>query len=232
MNFDASLSLAELKELAVFLVSADAPESSLELPSLNGFLAVRALNPSFIVPSQWIPWVWDPHKGEAAPEFADMAQAQRVMGLLMRYYNQVVSELDGGEFEPLFYPAKQEDGSTYQEPDGWASAFMLGILHFPESWEPVFAHHVDLVSPIVMLGTERGREMVPKADDPKRAMENARAALPSVVAALHTYFLPLRGQAARAAPQRRVEPKVGRNDPCPCGSGKKYKKCCGGEAPH
>jgi preprotein translocase subunit SecA len=23
------------------------------------------------------------------------------------------------------------------------------------------------------------------------------------------------------------EPKVGRNDPCPCGSGKKYKKCCG-----
>jgi uncharacterized protein YecA (UPF0149 family) len=29
-----------------------------------------------------------------------------------------------------------------------------------------------------------------------------------------------------AAPVRR-EAKVGRNDPCPCGSGKKYKKCCG-----
>jgi hypothetical protein len=28
-------------------------------------------------------------------------------------------------------------------------------------------------------------------------------------------------------PYRRTEPKVGRNDPCPCGSGKKYKKCCG-----
>lgn len=27
-------------------------------------------------------------------------------------------------------------------------------------------------------------------------------------------------------PYRRPEPKVGRNDPCPCGSGKKYKKCC------
>jgi uncharacterized protein YecA (UPF0149 family) len=24
-----------------------------------------------------------------------------------------------------------------------------------------------------------------------------------------------------------ITPKVGRNDPCPCGSGKKYKKCCG-----
>ena len=26
---------------------------------------------------------------------------------------------------------------------------------------------------------------------------------------------------------RRESPKVGRNDPCPCGSGKKYKQCCG-----
>ena len=31
-------------------------------------------------------------------------------------------------------------------------------------------------------------------------------------------------------PYRRETPKVGRNDPCPCGSGKKYKKCCGKNA--
>jgi preprotein translocase subunit SecA len=31
----------------------------------------------------------------------------------------------------------------------------------------------------------------------------------------------------RAAPVRRQASKVGRNDPCPCGSGKKYKRCCG-----
>jgi preprotein translocase subunit SecA len=29
------------------------------------------------------------------------------------------------------------------------------------------------------------------------------------------------------APVRRETPKVGRNEPCPCGSGKKYKNCCG-----
>ena len=32
---------------------------------------------------------------------------------------------------------------------------------------------------------------------------------------------------SKGAPKRREEPRVGRNDPCPCGSGKKYKKCCG-----
>ncbi|WP_349676117.1 MULTISPECIES: SEC-C metal-binding domain-containing protein [Spongiibacter] len=28
-------------------------------------------------------------------------------------------------------------------------------------------------------------------------------------------------------PSRRAQPKVGRNDPCPCGNGRKFKKCCG-----
>ncbi len=35
------------------------------------------------------------------------------------------------------------------------------------------------------------------------------------------------GEAARPAQVKRGHAKVGRNDPCPCGSGKKYKKCCG-----
>jgi len=35
------------------------------------------------------------------------------------------------------------------------------------------------------------------------------------------------GQLPRPVTQRNQGPKVGRNDPCPCGSGKKYKKCCG-----
>src|SRR5690606_12062384 len=36
-----------------------------------------------------------------------------------------------------------------------------------------------------------------------------------------------RGQATATVVQRRVTQRVGRNDPCPCGSGKKYKRCCG-----
>ena len=35
------------------------------------------------------------------------------------------------------------------------------------------------------------------------------------------------GELVGEKPIQREEPKVGRNDPCPCGSGKKYKKCCG-----
>ena len=35
------------------------------------------------------------------------------------------------------------------------------------------------------------------------------------------------GEMLKEKPVVREEAKVGRNDPCPCGSGKKYKKCCG-----
>lgn len=35
------------------------------------------------------------------------------------------------------------------------------------------------------------------------------------------------GKLVPESPTVREEPKIGRNDPCPCGSGKKYKKCCG-----
>ena len=35
------------------------------------------------------------------------------------------------------------------------------------------------------------------------------------------------GETIKIETVRRDAPKVGRNDPCPCGSGKKYKKCCG-----
>ncbi|PJC67711.1 MAG: YecA family protein, partial [Zetaproteobacteria bacterium CG_4_8_14_3_um_filter_59_5] len=40
----------------------------------------------------------------------------------------------------------------------------------------------------------------------------------------HAYWL---AQRAKARTVRRELAKVGRNDPCPCGSGKKFKKCCG-----
>jgi preprotein translocase subunit SecA len=35
------------------------------------------------------------------------------------------------------------------------------------------------------------------------------------------------GEVMLDLPVRRAVPKVGRNEPCPCGSGKKYKNCCG-----
>ncbi|PWB46887.1 MAG: hypothetical protein C3F18_12285, partial [Nitrosomonadales bacterium] len=54
----------------------------------------------------------------------------------------------------------------------------------------------------------------------------AREVFPSAIGDIHQFWL-----ARRSTPEtiRREAPKTGRNDPCPCGSGKKYKQCCGKE---
>jgi len=41
-----------------------------------------------------------------------------------------------------------------------------------------------------------------------------------------TYFRSLFWGNGNSQPYKRSQPKIGRNDPCPCGSNKKYKKCC------
>jgi uncharacterized protein len=53
-----------------------------------------------------------------------------------------------------------------------------------------------------------------------------------VVTAIYRYFAPPRrmmaaGPGAERTPYRQAERKIGRNDPCPYSSGKKYKHCCG-----
>ena len=50
----------------------------------------------------------------------------------------------------------------------------------------------------------------------------------------YRYFRPQRQSVASAyaTEPRRSPGKIGRNDPCPCGSGKKYNRCCGGATIH
>jgi len=64
--------------------------------------------------------------------------------------------------------------------------------------------------------------------------ERRKQMIAMMVAALkkiYDHFAPQRHAAAHeaAATYRRSAPKIGRNDPCPCGSGRKYKQCCAGK---
>lgn len=54
--------------------------------------------------------------------------------------------------------------------------------------------------------------------------------IPVSLSSIYRYWLPFRQAMHELQPAKiitRAHPKVGRNDPCPCGSGKKFKKCCG-----
>jgi uncharacterized protein len=239
MKPDPSLSDEELEELESFLMSEDMSEDGMDISTLDGFLAAIVLNSQLIAPSRWLPWVWDMEDAEDSPTFADSQQANRILGLLMRHYNVVATSISGGWFDPLWMELAQEDGSEFFDAEGWCAGFMLGVKQFPDAWQAVFKGHMELLAPMVLLGTERGwktlEERGQDAETRKRLIRGAYEAIPAAVGALQEYFKPEREQALRSSPRglpeqqprRRDTPKVGRNDPCPCGSGKKYKKCCG-----
>jgi hypothetical protein len=60
-----------------------------------------------------------------------------------------------------------------------------------------------------------------------RAITDAEDGLENLEEDPDNLFSRLRTEYDFPQPYRRTEPKIGRNESCPCGSGKKYKKCCG-----
>lgn len=245
MNIGQPLAEGEIDELDAFLMSEEMPEEGMDISTLDGFLAAIVLNPGLIMPSQWLPWVWDMENAEEAPEFATMEQANRIMDFIMRHYNMVQTSVNEGWFDPLLFEIAQADGSEFLDAEGWCAGFMLGVSMFLDPWRPVFEQHMEMIAPMVLLGTEKGWKILEESGNNKRATQEAYEAIPAAVASLHAYFQPQREQAVHAQavlagasvpgampPFRREEEKIGRNDPCPCGSGKKFKKCCGAESLH
>ena len=93
----------EIRELDQFLLDAEGIEESMDVSTLDGFLTAIVCGPKTIMPSEWMRWVWNMESGEDAPEFKDHAQAQRILGLLMRHMNDIARTLHQApdQYEPL-----------------------------------------------------------------------------------------------------------------------------------
>ena len=65
---------------------------------------------------------------------------------------------------------------------------------------------------------------------PEEALKLAAAAIPASVVEIYHYWRRRRGLEPEGELETFHHPKVGRSEPCPCGSGKKFKRCHGGAA--
>jgi len=190
MNTTQPLTEDDLDELDAFLMSDEMPEEGMDISTLDGFLAAIVLNPNMIMPSQWLPWVWDMDNAEESPEFASIEEASRISGYIMRHYNMALLSIDGGWFEPLLFSLAQPDGSEFYDAEGWCAGFMLGVSMFPDIWQPVLENYPEMIGPMVLLGTEDGWDILESGGDNKRATQEAYESIPAAVAGLHAYFKP------------------------------------------
>lgn len=230
---DGSRSTVDLEELDDFLAQAADEQASMDVSTLDGFLTAIAIGPRLVLPSEWLPWVWDMEDGETGPTFKDQEQASRIMSLIMNHYNSVVEAFnsDPASFEPVFW------SNVYWGAAEWCEGFFLGFQFNEHAWGLLAVAHPTWMTPFLSLGADDDLMISEIDDDADKWVNEIRLSLIKI----HKYWKSHHSEQSLGkfnnlfnAPSRnkvgtqvRDGPKIGRNDPCPCGSGKKFKKCCG-----
>lgn len=199
----------------------DKDEGVLDISELDGLFTAVVSGPTSVMPSQWLPAVW----GDFAPVWESEEEFKQIFSLMVRHMNDIARFLIEypEDYEPLFLE-REVEGRTYTIVDEWCEGYRRGVELAQDHWNQGGAEMAVLITPIYAFTAAtdwRGHDL----KDQER--ETIIQAITPNVRAIHAYWLARRSeQAPETRPVRRSEPRVGRNDPCPCGSGKKYKKCC------
>jgi uncharacterized protein len=194
-------------------------EGVIDIPELDGFLTAIVSGPVVLVPSRWLPALW----GDFEPIWNSVDEHQRFMSLLIQHSNNIAGMLmeDPADFEPLFEERRVKD-RWVTIVDEWCEGYVRAVRLAEDEWRAGGQEITDLLAPIRAFTGETN--WYAHALDEDEEVERLRNSIAPNVRAIHAKWLA--GRSPPQLPARRDRPRVGRNDPCPCGSGKKYKHCC------
>ena len=214
----------ELSQLESWLASPLFKGKAMRLDKLQGFLCAVISGPDIITPGLWMPEALG-----SSPEYESLQQAKEFMATLMNFYNAVATALQNNQLPKLIVKPNAPGGRRldYQT---WCEGYILGWALSTQEWlQPGNEPLKKLTFPILYLSgafreeaQRQGKEYAPEEEDPQ-VWQDCADALPQAVVAIYNYWLSKRKQ----TPVQREQPKIGRNDLCSCGSGKKFKQCCG-----
>ena len=232
-NMVAPLLDEELDELEHFLLSDAVSDEAMSLDMLDGFLTALVVGPINMSMNDWLHRVWGGR--ENPPQFETMDQAQRIIGFIMRHMNGIIWSLqhDPDTFAPMLNTRRViDDPREYIDGEMWSYGFMEGVELCRKDWQPLFDDPAvyGTLRPIYLLGADQVTPAEEALTKTPAQREELSQQITAGVAKIYRYWLPLRKaiyERTVAETYQRQHPKVGRNDPCPCGSGKKFKKCCG-----
>ena len=226
----------DLDRLNVLLHAIPAEGDGMSIGELDGYIAGLIVCPEMVLPSEWLSGVWG---GEH--EFAEVAEAEATIAAVMGHYNRIARELaDRPEDYAPVLEIDPNSGESLWEP--WIDGFERAMRLRPDAWEEIALSDDEeasaSVSMIIALNDfYNGRsELTEEAEDELDRL--APGMIPEFVRNLNAWTKSRQsGKGGRVSTGFDAgigsgEPpafgrKVGRNEPCPCGSGRKYKRCCG-----
>ncbi len=206
---------------------ADLPvEEPMLLTELDGFLTGVLVCPDLVMPGEWMQSVWGADDS-GVPPFEDPLDVQWFADAVMARYNEIVRDLGRGRPQPIF-DIDERNGEVLWELwiDGFAEAMALRPLGWAALVDGDDPDAADAMSRLSLLIAVAHDESPLDSVQINAMQDQAPGELIDCVVRLHAARLRTGGAALPSADAARPV-KVGRNDPCPCGSGKKSKRCCG-----
>ncbi len=204
---------------------------SMNLEELDGFLAALVCRPDNVPPSEYLPEIWGDNI-VLEGTFAAQPIFEEFISLIMRHWNFIVSTLRSGDVHlPLLLP----DESGVARANDWAKGFLRGMELRKTDWANILDDEENggWIVPILALAHEHDPDPTLRSySEPISAefREKLIVGAAAGVTGIYRYFEARRlieeSAFGSSTTFRRTTPKIGRNDLCLCGSGKKFKNCC------
>lgn len=193
--------------------------NTMRCDEVQGFMMALLSGPDALNPTNWLPEILGEESLFDAKERTEIERLVMAMAadMRMKLNEKILPDL-------WFYEDEAGNPDFYT----WCNAYLYALDIVPTDWfEAVDQEEFeDLFYPIMALGgiydDEENGEVILHLNE--KELTQLESDLPHVLLDIYWYW-----QAIINKPQtvRCEGEKVGRNDPCPCGSGKKYKACCG-----
>ncbi len=249
-SIPTDLNDAEIRELDDLLAAVPEPLESLDVVMLDGYLCGVLCQPVRIERDTWLPPACDWNLGSQDDEGRDLGQVltpdtagwheakhERLCALVQKRFDALQHTfIEQGWFDPLVMEPDDEAGQPLAGKDAiqaalapWAIGFEHALNHF-HGLEDLSAPEVpDLLACVRRHLPEQSEDeqAFTKALDQEHPLKSLDAAIEDLVGNVIELADLARADMVKVATVRRDAPKVGRNEPCPCGSGKKFKHCHG-----
>ncbi len=234
MSLPTPLAEPQLLRLEELLGDPALPEA-MRLDEAHGFLCAARSGPQPMTEAQWLAAVL------GSADAANEALLGEAAELLRLFVAELETQLAQGEAPLLLLYPRDEQVSGPGDYVPWCHGYLHGVDEANEDWFDALGADDDKedseeicyldeqLFPFFMLTGDAEAAALAAGEDwlsgeeLERQQLECEEKLPQAVTAIYRFWLAQRS----ITTIRRETPKVGRNDPCPCGSGKKFKKCCG-----
>lgn len=236
-SLQAQLADEQLDRLET-LLDDPALSEAMRLDEIQGYLCAALSGPQAIPEESWLADVL------GSDEALESAAGQEAAALLRAFAVALEAELAAGEPPVLLLYPKDDSDDSPSDYLPWCQAYLAGVDAAEDDWfeflgekegddededSEEITYLDERLFPLMLLtgeaeaaAREHGEEW-PDGEEGEQVQNDCEEDLPQAVTDIYRFWLAKRGTATI----RREEPKVGRNEPCPCGSGKKFKQCCG-----